>query len=266
MTPTTDADPRLSSISRFPGSPMSENVRPPWLPEIQRPPRSVPPTATRPGPLLFDADHRAISTVDGWDREATRTGGPLAHVPRHDSQAARRPPVPKVLRRRHGAGSPSASSSATRPSSACRWKPISCGRRRRGPRRPGVVVLHSTVDYTIRQPAGLEGPPTCTSAFTWPAAATWRFARVASSGNTAGRAASARPSTGSRNRHPGIRGHGQDALRRDPRRRSAGKSARRRSHPARRDRPLPGWQGGPLPVGLRPPDPVRRFPAREASV
>jgi dienelactone hydrolase len=24
--------------------------------------------------------------------------------------------------------------------------------------RPGVVVLHSTVDYTIRQPAGLEGP------------------------------------------------------------------------------------------------------------
>jgi pimeloyl-ACP methyl ester carboxylesterase len=24
---------------------------------------------------------------------------------------------------------------------------------------PGVVVLHSTVDYTIRQPAGLEGPP-----------------------------------------------------------------------------------------------------------
>jgi dienelactone hydrolase len=27
-----------------------------------------------------------------------------------------------------------------------------------GPRRPGAVVLHSTVDYTIRQPAGLEGP------------------------------------------------------------------------------------------------------------
>jgi dienelactone hydrolase len=26
-------------------------------------------------------------------------------------------------------------------------------------RVPGVVVLHSTVDYTIRQPAGLEGPP-----------------------------------------------------------------------------------------------------------
>ena len=26
------------------------------------------------------------------------------------------------------------------------------------PDRPGVVVLHSTVDYTIRQPAGLEGP------------------------------------------------------------------------------------------------------------
>ena len=25
--------------------------------------------------------------------------------------------------------------------------------------RPGAVVLHSTVDYTIRQPAGLEGPP-----------------------------------------------------------------------------------------------------------
>ena len=26
-------------------------------------------------------------------------------------------------------------------------------------RGPGVVVLHSTVDHTIRQPAGLEGPP-----------------------------------------------------------------------------------------------------------
>jgi len=29
-----------------------------------------------------------------------------------------------------------------------------------GGRLPGVVVLHSTVDYTIRQPAGLEGPET----------------------------------------------------------------------------------------------------------
>jgi dienelactone hydrolase len=28
-----------------------------------------------------------------------------------------------------------------------------------GPPGPGAVVLHSTVDYTIRQPAGLEGPP-----------------------------------------------------------------------------------------------------------
>src|SRR5207237_10344392 len=25
-------------------------------------------------------------------------------------------------------------------------------------KRPGAVVLHSTIDYTIRQPAGLEGP------------------------------------------------------------------------------------------------------------
>jgi dienelactone hydrolase len=30
---------------------------------------------------------------------------------------------------------------------------------RPGRGRPGVVVLHSTVEWTIRQPAGLEGPP-----------------------------------------------------------------------------------------------------------
>src|SRR6185295_14003190 len=28
-----------------------------------------------------------------------------------------------------------------------------------GGKAPGIAVFHSTVNYTIRQPAGLEGPP-----------------------------------------------------------------------------------------------------------
>jgi Dienelactone hydrolase family len=130
---------------------------PAWLPEIQRPPSSIPDKATRPAPPLFNALHQPIRTKDAWIGH--RFG--LAHRWTEFLGTIQvRQPVShmKVLEE-------------DRPDGVIRWlvryeaepglpvegyllRPEGEPKRK----RPGVVVLHSTVDYTIRQPAGLEGP------------------------------------------------------------------------------------------------------------
>jgi dienelactone hydrolase len=135
---------------------MTPQDPPAWLPEVQQPPAVVPANATRPAPLLFDAEHRPITTAQGWaqrraelDRrwreflgtiagplpapsikvlEEDRPTGVIRQLVRYEAEPGL--PVEGYLLRGDG---PSRS-------------------------RPGVVVLHSTIDYTIRQPAGLEGP------------------------------------------------------------------------------------------------------------
>jgi hypothetical protein len=127
-----------------------------WLKQAQTPPKAVP-QAPLLRPLLADAQGNRLGSLSEWKvqcqqfREAwvnslglwqapfrapefqivefERTGDVVRQLIRYDSEFG--VPVEAYL---------------LRPARA-------------GGRRPGVVVFHSTVDYTIRQPAGLEGPP-----------------------------------------------------------------------------------------------------------
>ena len=136
---------------------MPPNAPPPWLAEVQRPPKAIPPGATRPAPLLFDGQHTPITTVKGW-------AGQRAHLVEIWQEflgtipVPAKPPVPQVLEEDVSDGVRRQliryEAEPGLPVEAYLLRPA-----QGGPPGPGVVVLHSTVDYTIRQPAGLEGPP-----------------------------------------------------------------------------------------------------------
>lgn len=128
----------------------------PWLDEVQTPPKKLPPAAPKLRPLLVDAAGKEITTRAAWERRRSeirrnwleflqpppRGPAPSFEVLEEDREAG--------VRRRKIAYE-------TEPGitvEAYLIEPLDDAKR-----RPGVVVLHSTVDYTIRQPAGLEGPP-----------------------------------------------------------------------------------------------------------
>ena len=130
--------------------------RPEWLLEVQRAVDRIPPSATTPAPLLFDAEHRPIATAQAWQarRETLlrqwraflgSIEGPHASNKLEVLEEDRRENVIRQLVRYE--------SETDLPVEGYLLRPLGPGRD-----RPGVVVLHSTVDYTIRQPAGLEGP------------------------------------------------------------------------------------------------------------
>ncbi len=130
--------------------------RPSWLPEVQQAPPEIPASATKPAPLLFDAEHRPITTAPAWQawRETLlrqwraflgSIEGPRASNKFEVLEEDRLESVVRQLVRYE--------SEAGLPVEGYLLRPLEPGRD-----RPGVVVLHSTVDYTIRQPAGLEGP------------------------------------------------------------------------------------------------------------
>ncbi len=130
--------------------------RPAWLDEAQRPPARVPDNATRPAPLLIDDDHQEVRTREGWRQrrdaikktwlefigEVPRLAGPPKLTVLEEDRAAG--VVRQLVRYEAEPGLPV---------EAYLLRPLGEGRS-----RPGVVVLHSTIEYTIRQPAGLEGP------------------------------------------------------------------------------------------------------------
>jgi len=137
----------------------------PWIAEVQTPPEPVPAEASRPAPLLFDAEHRPIRTPDAWsDRRDELLGAwrrflgsmdaprkpPRLSVLAEDRVEPQAPEDRPVIRRlvRYEA-------EPDRPVEAYLLRPEGQAPEQS---RPGAVVLHSTVDYTIRQPAGLEGP------------------------------------------------------------------------------------------------------------
>ncbi len=114
------------------------------------------PDATRPAPLLFDDEHRPITTRPGWEErrdELTRRWRDfLGTIP-----APRAAPTLTVLEEDRPEGVIRQlvryEAEPGLPVEAYLLRPEGPGQG-----RPGAVVLHSTVDYTIRQPAGLEGP------------------------------------------------------------------------------------------------------------
>jgi len=130
----------------------------PWLAEVQQP--GEPPAAPAPvlSPLLVDNDGRQITSLDAWRkrRSAIAAGwldflGPL-EVRRGDPprlEVVEEDVVGSVVRKRvRYAIEPGLNTEAylLHPRDA-------------SGKCPGAVVFHSTVDHSIRQPAGLEGVP-----------------------------------------------------------------------------------------------------------
>lgn len=130
----------------------------PWLASIQQPPAKLPDDAPKLSDLLVDASGSRITTLEGWTarREELRRWwldflGPLPSdrktAPQLEVVEEDRPEgaVRQLVRYNVEPGL------ATE---AYLLKPAKLAGK-----APGVAVFHSTVDYSIRQPAGLEGPP-----------------------------------------------------------------------------------------------------------
>jgi len=127
-----------------------------WMEAIQQPPKALPPEASHPRPVLVDDDGEPITTAAGWQlrRSLLRSLWQqfLGSIPGPGG-----PPVPLVLEEDLDRG-------VRRQLIRYEAEPgIAVEAYLLTPRQaasglPGVVVLHSTVAYTIRQPAGLEGP------------------------------------------------------------------------------------------------------------
>lgn len=136
---------------------MADPIRPNWLDEVRTPPASIPAPATRPAPLLFDAQHRPIRSKKEWNARRDELAGqwrtflgklePPRNVPAWKTVEEDHPEgvIRRLIRYESEPGLP-VEGYLLRPDTP-------------GKGRPGVVVLHSTTDATIRQPAGLDGPP-----------------------------------------------------------------------------------------------------------
>ncbi|MDX1945577.1 MAG: dienelactone hydrolase family protein [Pirellulaceae bacterium] len=132
----------------------------PWLAEIQQPPAQSPADKIKLSELLVDAAGQPITTLAGWRarREELHRWWLDFLGPMPAERDAVKPPRLEVLAEDRPEGvirqhvryevEPSLLTEAyvLRPAKA------------KG-KLPGIVALHSTVDYSIRQPAGLEGPP-----------------------------------------------------------------------------------------------------------
>ena len=129
-----------------------------WLGEVQQPPATIPADAPKLTDLLIDDQGRRVSTLEAWKsrREQIRRWwleflGPMP-------AERKTPPSLTVLEEDRQEGvirqlvhyevEPGISTEAYLLKPA---KQIG--------KAPGIAVFHSTVNYTIRQPAGLEGPP-----------------------------------------------------------------------------------------------------------
>ncbi|MEZ6114447.1 MAG: dienelactone hydrolase family protein [Pirellulaceae bacterium] len=133
-----------------------------WLSEVQTPPMDLAADSRKLAPLLVDADGRPIETVAAWERRrrelldawrkflgpapAERTPLPKIEVLTEDRESG----VLRQLIRYEAEPGEAVEAYLLRP-----LEPLVPGEAK----RPGLVVLHSTVNHSIRQPAGVEGVP-----------------------------------------------------------------------------------------------------------
>jgi hypothetical protein len=126
-----------------------------WLAEVQTPPAKIPPDAPRLAPLLTD-DGKTIDSPDEWERGRERIKhrwldflGPIER-PRNVKPTLvneeRAGNIVRQLFRYEVEPEEVVEAYMLRPAE------------QKG-RLPAVVVFHSTVEHSIRQPAGLAGPP-----------------------------------------------------------------------------------------------------------
>lgn len=150
-------EPRWGTKS-WPNALAAEPRQVPWLTEVQTPPKNLPANSLRLDTLLLDDAANPITTKEAWQkRRATLRHAWLEmlgelHLP---TPAVRL----QVLEQDHPPG-------VVRQRVRCESEPnvpldgyLLRPAQKSVAALPGVVVLHSTVDHTIRQPAGLAGPP-----------------------------------------------------------------------------------------------------------
>jgi Dienelactone hydrolase family len=130
--------------------------KPAWLRDVQRPPESLPRDAPPPMPVLFDAEHRPIASLERWSRRKTELErawlaflGKIPAFPAKSTWNVVQEDRPEGVIRQ-------LVSYDSEPGLTVEAYLLRPDRPARG--RPGAVVLHSTANWTIRQPAGLEGP------------------------------------------------------------------------------------------------------------
>jgi dienelactone hydrolase len=130
----------------------------PWLDEVQTPPPQLPADAPRLDPLLVDSQGRPITTREAWqERRATLRKWWLDFLGPLRAERRGPPPVKVVAEDRPDGVIRQLVHYETEPGvtvAAYLLKPAQTP-----PRAPGVVVLHSTTQATIRQPAGLADEP-----------------------------------------------------------------------------------------------------------
>jgi dienelactone hydrolase len=140
------------------------NTDVPWLAEVERPPAGLPPGGPKLSPLLIDDDGRPITTLNGWQRRRQSIRRwwldflqmlPVdrQHVPSLTVFEEDR--ADGVIRQRVGY-----EAEPGEPTEAYLLKPAAGGGRRQG-----IVAFHSTVNCSIRQPAGVEEEKNAEKAF-----------------------------------------------------------------------------------------------------
>ncbi|MFW6163962.1 MAG: dienelactone hydrolase family protein [Planctomycetota bacterium] len=136
---------------------MTERSDVPWLAEVQTPPKTVPDKAPELPPLLVDDEGRAIATLAGWKRrraELRRRWSEFLGTLRCERPEPKLEVVEEDRPRGCIRQLVRYESEPGIPLEGYLLKPAEAEGR-----RPGVVCLHSTVQHTIRQPAGVEGNP-----------------------------------------------------------------------------------------------------------
>lgn len=139
----------------------SETRKNDWQDQIQKKPENLPEKADKVRPVLVDTSGNAITTRAGWEihRNAIRKKWLtyLGEIPRPAT-----PPAWKVIETDTKAGVlrelVEYEAEPGLPVQGYLLRPLPGKEKPAAKSMPAAVVLHSTVDYTIRQPAGLEGP------------------------------------------------------------------------------------------------------------
>ncbi|HJN15650.1 MAG TPA: dienelactone hydrolase family protein [Armatimonadota bacterium] len=128
----------------------------PWLGEVQTPPAMIPEAAASPGSLLVDGDGQAITTAEAWNARRGEIRAWWAEFMGLELDN-RCDLAPEVLSE-ETVGSVVRKLIRYRAEPDCWVEAYVLHPAEVAGKLPGVVVFHSTVDHTIRQPAGLEGP------------------------------------------------------------------------------------------------------------
>jgi hypothetical protein len=128
-----------------------------WLAEVQTPPKELPAKAPKLGPLLVDSAGRKVETLEGWQQRRAELRKAWLDFLGALKAARPRPKLEVVQEDRPEGCIRQLVRYESEPGIAVEGYLLKPSKQD-GP-RPGVVALHSTVNFTIRQPAGLEGKP-----------------------------------------------------------------------------------------------------------